>query len=334
MLKKEGKIIDQYGREHSYLRISLTEKCNLRCTYCMPAEGVQLTPNGRIMTGSEILDIAKVFVDQGVTKIRLTGGEPLLRKDFDSILLGLSQLPVQLSLTTNGVLVHKHIETLKQAGIKTLNVSLDTLQPEKFHSITLFNRFQRVQENIQLLIDNGFHVKLNVVAMKGFNDDELVDFVELTKTSPLDVRFIEFMPFDSNNWSSEKTITQAEILTQLENHFGNRIEKLVDESNFIAREYQLKEAVGTFGIISTVSNPFCSGCNRIRLTADGKIKNCLFSNQEMNLLQMHRNGEDLVPFIQKAVWKKHKTRGGMESNSQFSDPTLNQENRSMITIGG
>ena len=301
----------------------------------MPADGVQLTPNHKLMNADEILAIAKVFVDQGVTKIRLTGGEPLLRKDIESIVMGLSKLPVEVSLTTNGILVHKYIDVFKKVGIQTLNVSLDTLQAEKFHSITLFNRFQRVMQNIDLLLENNFKVKLNVVAMKGFNDDEIIDFIQLTENKSIDVRFIEFMPFESNNWKSEKTLSQREIIENVKGHFPSEsLVKLKDEQNFIAREYKINGYKGTFGIISTVSNPFCSGCNRIRLTADGKIKNCLFSNQELSLLNEFRKGNDIVPFIQKAVFKKHKVRGGMESNKQFSDPKLNQENRSMITIGG
>lgn len=334
-MRNEGKIKDQFGRVHEYLRISLTERCNLRCTYCMPAEGVQLTPNSRLMSGDEVIAIAKVFVEQGIKKIRLTGGEPLLRKDFETIVMGLSQFPVDISITTNGLLVHRYIDVLKRAGIKTLNVSLDTLKREKFRSITLFNQYDRVMQNIDLLLQEGFKVKLNVVAMKDFNADEIIDFVELTRNKPLDIRFIEFMPFDSNNWSESKTLTQKEILEQIASHFGSdQLRKLEDGKNFIAREYAIEGYAGSFGVISTVSNPFCSGCNRIRLTADGKIKNCLFSNQEMDLLNSHRRGKDITPLIYRAIWKKHQTRGGMDSNDKFTDPALNQENRSMITIGG
>ena len=326
---------DTFGREHTYLRISLTEKCNLRCTYCMPEEGVMLTPKAQLMTADEVADIAKVFVENGVDKIRLTGGEPLLRKDFPQILHALSQLPVTLTLTTNAILIDRYIEDFKKAGIQSLNVSLDTLKPEKFFTITKRDQFQRAYDNIQLLQQEGFGVKLNVVLMKGFNDDEVTDFIRLTADQSLNVRFIEFMPFDGNRWNKAKLVTQQEILDQVATHFGaDQLQPLQNEAHFIARNYQIKGFRGGFGIISTVSNPFCDGCNRIRLTANGSIKNCLFSMSETNLLEPLRNDQPIAPIIQNVLLKKKAVRAGMDDAHSFENPSNHTRNRSMITIGG
>ena len=190
MPKQEHILTDALGRQHNYLRISLTEKCNLRCTYCMPAEGVALSPRKELMTASEIYEIAKVFVANGVDKIRLTGGEPLVRKDFVEILKKLSTLGVKLSITTNGILVDRFIDEFKTYGLNHINVSLDTLHEDKFKRITRRNQFSKAYKNIHLLIKNGFKVKLNIVLIKGFNDNEIADFIDITKNLPLSIRFI------------------------------------------------------------------------------------------------------------------------------------------------
>ncbi len=326
---------DTFGREHTYLRISLTEKCNLRCTYCMPEEGVVLSPRSQLMTASEVVEIAKVFVENGVDKIRLTGGEPLLRKDFAEILHPLSQLPTTLTLTTNAILVDRYIEDLKKAGVQSLNVSLDTLKPEKFFTITKRDQFHKAYGNARSLLQEGFGVKLNVVLIKGFNDDEIIDFIQLTEHQNLHVRFIEFMPFDGNRWDKSKLVTQQEILTKTENYFGvDQLQILQNKANFIARNYQINGFIGRFGIISTVSNPFCDGCNRIRLTANGSIKNCLFSMSETNLLEPFRNDEPIEPIIKAVLLKKKAVRAGMDDARSFESPTNHSKNRSMITIGG
>ena len=335
MSKTTDILKDSFGREHSYLRISLTEKCNLRCTYCMPEEGVSLTPKPQLMNAEEVISIAKVFVANGVEKIRLTGGEPLLRKDFSEILHQLSQLPVALTLTTNAILVDRFVEDFKKAGVRSLNVSLDTLQPKKFLTITKRDQFQKAHDNIQLLLEEGIGVKLNVVLIKGFNDNEILDFIRLTEHQDLNVRFIEFMPFDGNRWNKSKLVTQQDILDQVSQHFGSdRLQTLQNEAHFTARSYKICGFEGSFGIISTVSNPFCDGCNRIRLTANGSIKNCLFSMSETNLLTSLRKGEPIEPIIQKVLWKKKAVRAGMDEAATFENPINHAKNRSMITIGG
>lgn len=326
---------DSFGRQHNYLRISLTEKCNLRCTYCMPSEGVALSPKKSLMTTSEIIEIAKIFVANGVDKIRLTGGEPLLRKDFSVIAEALSKLPIQISITTNAILVDRYISDLKKFGITDINVSLDTLKEEKFRNITKRDQFKNAFENINLLIAEGFNVKVNVVLIKGFNDDEIVDFIRFTENRKISVRFIEFMPFDGNRWNKNKLVTQSEILKIAQSYYkGEQILRLPNEVNYTSRDYNIKNYKGNFGIISSVSNPFCDSCNRIRLTANGTIKNCLFSNIETNLLASFRAGKSIEPLIQKLLFQKKAVRAGMDSAEKLEDPKKHTNNRSMITIGG
>ncbi|WP_433832295.1 GTP 3',8-cyclase MoaA [Flavobacterium anhuiense] len=328
-------LTDGFGRKHNYLRISLLEKCNLRCTYCMPADGIALSPKASLMTAEEIYAIAETFVKNGVDKIRLTGGEPLLRKDFPEIVSKLSELKISLSITTNGILIDRHIEVLKQFKVKKINLSLDTLVSSKFHTITLRNQFEKVIDNLHLLLNNDFQVKVNVVLMKGFNENEIVDFVKLTQFLPISVRFIEFMPFAGNEWDRSKMVSQKEILSLVETEFSSdEIEKLEDEKNFTSRNYKIKDFQGDFGIISSITNPFCDSCNRIRLTADGKIKNCLFSNSETDLLTAFRNGESITDLIAQSIQNKKKVRAGMASVSEMDDPAKHFDNRSMIAIGG
>lgn len=328
-------LTDDFGRKHNYLRISLIEKCNLRCTYCMPAEGILLSPKANIMTANEIYEIAKTFVNNGVDKIRLTGGEPLLRKDFPEIITKLASLQTEISITTNGILIDKHIAVLKQYGVKKINLSLDTLVASKFQSITLRNQFEKVIDNLHLLLNHSFQVKINVVLIKGFNDNEIIDFIKLTEFLPVSIRFIEFMPFAGNQWDKSKMVSQNEILDIVQTQFtASAVEKLQDEKNFTSRDFKIKNYLGSFGIISSITNPFCDGCNRIRLTANGKLKNCLFSNAETDLLTAHRNGESLENLIGFSIKNKKKIRAGMDSPEAVNNPILNQDNRSMIAIGG
>ncbi|MGB4080505.1 MAG: GTP 3',8-cyclase MoaA [Bacteroidia bacterium] len=334
MKKVSATLTDSFGREHNYLRISLTEKCNLRCTYCMPENGVLLSPQSQLMTANEVLHIAALFVQNGVDKIRLTGGEPLLRKDFSEILTSLSTLPVKLSITTNAILVDRYIETFKSCGLKDINVSLDTLNTTKFDAITKRDQFSKAMSNIELLIQEGFMVKLNVVLMKGFNDDEIIDFINYTRDKPINVRFIEFMPFDGNNWDKSKLVTFDEVLTAVNVHYAEvGVESIPNEKNFTARNYKIKNYKGSFGIISTVTNPFCDACNRIRLTANGKLKNCLFSTGETPLLEKFRDGKSIEGLIQHALHQKKAVRAGMTELEDFEN-LENHHNRSMITIGG
>jgi len=299
----------------------------------MPEEGVPLKEKSVFMSPTEVVSIAKKFVDLGVTKIRLTGGEPLVKKGVDSILKELGKLPVELSLTTNGILIDRYIDTFQSAGIKKINVSLDSLVEERFNAISRRNYFVKIRENIQLLLSKGFHVKINVVLIRGTNEDEIIDFINWSIHEEVSVQFIEFMPFDGNNWDSSKTISAAEILSQVNAHFGSEsILKFNDSASSTSRNYHITNGLGSFGIIRSVINTFCDSCNRIRLTADGKIKNCLFSNDEGDLLSRFRAGEDIEPIIRQTIGLNKIARGGLPALDDTS--LVNHENRSMITIGG
>ena len=325
-------IIDNYNRVHNYLRISLTDNCNLRCFYCMPEEDYVFTPASQLMQVDEIEKLAKIFVANGVNKIRLTGGEPLVRKDAADIITALSKLPVTLTITTNGTRLHEFVEVLEQANVRSLNISLDTLQAEKFQLLTRRNQFDVVMKNIELLLSKKFHVKINVVAMKGFNENEINDFIEWTKHIPVHVRFIEFMPFSGNRWTSNKVFTLQQILNVIEEKYS--FIRLKDEKHDTAKKYMVPGHAGTFAIISTMSANFCGDCNRMRLTADGKMKNCLFSKEETDLLSALRKGEAVLPLIQQSISSKAKELGGQFTPDFEHIHAEDINNRSMITIGG
>jgi len=298
----------------------------------MPEETYEFTPAGKLMEKDEIVELSKVFVGLGVNKIRLTGGEPLVRKDAAEIILALSKLPVKLTLTTNGSRLHEFVNILEQAGIRSLNISLDTLQAEKFQLITRRNEFEKIYNNIQLLVGKGFHVKVNMVVMKGLNENEINDFVEWTKNQPVHVRFIEFMPFTGNRWTSNKVFTMQQMLQVIEEKY--QVIRLQDQKHDTAKGYQVPGHEGTFAIISTMSANFCGDCNRMRLTADGKLKNCLFSEQETDLLSALRRGEDVIPLIQQNIRTKAKQLGGQFTTDFEHLHPEDIHNRSMITIGG
>ena len=324
---------DNFGRIHDYLRISLTDKCNLRCTYCNPVD----LPKGYFdgatrMSADEIDKIAAAFVQEGVKKIRLTGGEPLVRKDAKEIIERLSKYPGELAITTNGVFVHEFIETFKKAGIRSVNVSLDSLKRERNFSITGRDEFERVIQNINLLLENEFHVKINMVVMKNVNHDEIPGFVEWTRHQPVHVRFIEFMPFAGNQWTNEKVFTYREMLALISSRYP--FSHLPNYRNDTAKKYFVPSHKGTFAIISSMSQPFCSGCNRMRLTTDGKMKNCLFSKNEIDILTSLRSGRDIVPLIRQCLLEKEEALGGQFTTVYENMDASTINNRSMINIGG
>lgn len=334
MSKDQIILTDQFGRVHDYLRISLTERCNLRCFYCMPEEGIPLRPRSEFMSKDEIVSIANTFVGLGVKKIRLTGGEPLVRSDANEIIHELSKLPVELAITTNGILVDKFIDTFKSNRMNSINVSLDSLQEEKLNKITRRNYFKSIFSNIQTLIKENFHVKLNAVIMRGVNDDEIIDFIEFTKDNNVHFRFIEFMPFDGNKWNWSKGLSYNEMMGIINGGYKTKVSKIEDKKNDTAKNYQINGYRGTFAVISSVTNPFCDNCNRIRLTADGKLKNCLFSGFETDLLTPLREDIDIRPLIAESIWKKKAKRAGMNTINQFSASAIYNNNRSMVAIGG
>ncbi|RTY88677.1 GTP 3',8-cyclase MoaA [Flavobacterium sp. RSP15] len=325
-------IKDTFGRVHDYLRISLTDNCNLRCFYCMPEENYAFAPASKLMQVEEIETIAKLFVANGVKKIRLTGGEPLVRKDAPRIIESLGKLGVELAITTNGVRINEMLDELLAANIKAINISLDTLQADKFLKITRRDLYHRVRSNIELLLQHGIRVKINVVVMKGLNENEILDFIALTQHNTIEVRFIEFMPFSGNNWTSNQVFTLQEILLKVASKYD--VLPVQPEPNDTSKKYMIPGHVGSFAVISTMSSPFCETCNRMRLTADGKLKNCLFSKEETDLLGALRAGQEILPLIKDTIMAKAKALGGQFSGVFEDIDASKLKNRSMITIGG
>jgi len=324
-------LTDSFGRRHNYLRISLTERCNFRCQYCMPAGGVDLTPKDQLLSYSEIIHISKLFVDEGVQKIRLTGGEPTIRSDIVDLVRSLKNLQglKTVAMTTNGLLLTRKLPQLKEAGLDLLNISLDTLIPAKFEFITRRKGFEKVLQGIELALDLGYKpLKVNCVVMRGLNEDELTNFVRLTQNKEVDIRFIEYMPFDGNKWNDKKMVPYAEMLDILKGQFDLR--RCKDEPNDTSKAYQVKGYCGKIGFITSMSEHFCGSCNRLRLTADGNLKVCLFGNAETSLRDLLRNGatdEQLLSVIGKAVGRKKEKHAGMLNLASM-------KNRPMILIGG
>lgn len=298
----------------------------------MPDEETQCTPQHRLMQTHEITALAKTFVGLGVNKIRLTGGEPLVRKEFPEIVKELSALPVQLTLTSNGVFLDKHLELLRACGVRSINISLDTLNRDKFLLLTKRDNLEVVKTNINNALELGFHVKVNMVVMKGVNENELCDFAEWSANSPVHIRFIEFMPFTGNQWHHDKVFTRDQILQNIAGKF--EFIPLGKELHETAHKYFVKGAKGSFAIISTMSHPFCGDCNRLRLTADGKMRNCLFATHETDLLTALRKGESVELLIVENLKQKKEKLGGQfdEQFEKIQPETL--QNRSMIAIGG
>lgn len=326
-------LIDHYNRVHDYLRLSITDKCNLRCSYCNPVDLPRSYFSGRSrMSAEEILEIVTVFVSQGIKKVRITGGEPLVRKDARDIVERLSSLPVELAITTNGVYLHEFVDVFANCGLRAVNVSLDSLSESSFKTITGRDEHKRVLDNIQLLIDRNFHVKVNMVVIRDVNHHEIPSFVEWTKSQPIHVRFIEFMPFIGNGWDSTRVFSHHEMLEMLSTKY--EYDKLTDKLNDTTKKFAVRGYSGTFATISSMTNPFCGGCNRLRLTSDGKMKNCLFSKQEADILGALRLGHDILPIIKQCVHSKEPMLGGQIVRSVSDVDADAIKNRSMISIGG
>ncbi|XP_067943528.1 molybdenum cofactor biosynthesis protein 1-like isoform X2 [Watersipora subatra] len=327
-------LTDSFSRQHSYLRISLTERCNLRCKYCMPEEGIVLSEQEKLLSTSEILKLSKLFVSEGVDKIRLTGGEPLVRKDILTIIKSLNELKTSglktIGLSTNGLTLKRKAAALKEAGLTNINISLDTLIPEKFEFITRRRGHQNVLDGLKAAVAEDFRkVKINCVVMRGLNEEEIGGFVNLAKEMPIDVRFIEYMPFDGNKWSEGKMFPYEEMIEVIQKEHPD-LYKLTDEPNDSAKSYTVPGFAGTLGFITSMSQHFCGGCNRLRITADGNLKVCLFGNSEVSLRDALRSGysdEDLLVMIGLAVNRKKKQHAGMKN-------LVNMKNRPMILIGG
>eukprot|EP00899_Mesostigma_viride_P003891 jgi/Mesvir1/13502/Mv25217-RA.1 len=325
-------LVDNFGRRHNYLRISITERCNLRCQYCMPEEGVELTPSSHLLSTQEILRIARVFVLGGVDKIRLTGGEPTVRKDLVDICRALTSLPGlrTLSMTTNGIVLASKLPALREAGLNALNISLDTLHEDKFVRLTRRKGHARVLQAVEAAMALGFDpVKVNVVVMRGINDDEVLDFVEMTRGAPINVRFIEFMPFDGNVWNVNKMVPYAELMDKIRAKYPH-VYRLRDHVTETAKNFSIPGFRGSVSFISSMTDHFCAGCNRVRLMADGNLKVCLFGNSEVSLRDALRAGctdDELATLISAAIKRKKARHAGMFELAKT-------QNRPMIHIGG
>jgi len=306
-------LFDGLGRQIKKLRISITDRCNFRCIYCMPEEGIPWISRKEILTFEEIGRVVKIFNQLGVKRLRLTGGEPLLRKDVEELVGRLSGIKGlnTISITTNGYFLAEKVEVLKKAGLSGINVSLDTLDRTRFVSIAKRDGFDKVIEGIKAAKKVGFSpIKINTVVIRGYNDDEIENFVRLAREENHQVRFIEFMPLDGTGiWRKELVVTAKEILDRVQK--VAKIEPIQQDSSAPARIYRFQEGPGEIGIIASISQPFCQSCDRIRLTADGKILNCLFTLEGYDLKPLLRGRardieiKNLIISAVKAKWAGH-----------------------------
>lgn len=329
--------MDQFGRVFDYLRIAVTDRCNLRCIYCMPEEGVDFARNEQLLSRPEILRVIRIAARLGVRKIRYTGGEPLLRKDILELIQGAAQTPGidSIQLTTNGIFLTDRAVELRQAGLDGVNISLDTLDAAKFLKITRRTGVAQVLAGMRAALEAGFSsVKINVVAMRGFNDDELGDFVALTREAPITVRFIELMPFDAHQiWKTgryfgAKLIHEhlLALFPELPTVTGSATEGMI---------FQVPGHTGKVAIIPSYTRSICSNCNRVRLTADGQIRNCLYSTTEHDLRAVLRDGgtdEDVAQLLKSAMWLKLKD--GWDAQNEHDPGVVHHERESMTQIGG
>ena len=301
----------------------------------MPEEGIDLTASSHLLTADEVERVARLFVAAGVDKIRLTGGEPTVRRDLEDIVARLSALPglKHVAVTTNGVTLHRRLEALRNAGLDLINISLDTLVPEKFEMLTRRRGHDRVLKSIRRAVELGYDpVKVNVVLMRGVNDDELLDFVAMTKDDPINVRFIEYMPFDGNKWETQKVVSYAEARGRIADaHPSMTRDQKRDHKTEVAKNFTIDGHRGSVSFITSMTSSFCGGCNRLRVLADGALKVCLFGNNEVSLRDAMRGGatdeELLLDVVAPAVGRKKAAHAGMHDLAKM-------DNRSMIRIGG
>ena len=328
-------LLDKFGRRVSYLRLAVTDRCNLRCHYCMPASGIDIVDREELLSFKEMYRITRVLSELGVNKVRLTGGEPFVRKDFVNFLESLSfnKRLEEINITTNGALIAKHIPTLERIGIKSINLSLDTLQADRFKQITRRNLFKETYETLEKLLDSNLILKLNIVVLPGFNTDEIVDFVELTKNWDLNVRFIEEMPFNGIGLRQTKEVwNYKKIYTEIEKNY-KKINPLKNKESSTSLNYKVDRYAGSFGIIPAFTRTICGDCNRIRITSTGIFKNCLFDEGVFNLRDFMRKGasdDDLKKLFIDTVQQKPRNGFIAEANRNKNKDI----SESMSTIGG
>ncbi|KAK5138545.1 hypothetical protein LTR08_000133 [Meristemomyces frigidus] len=301
-------LTDTYHRQHDYLRISVTERCNLRCLYCMPEEGIELSPSKKLLTTAEIYYLSALFVNQGVNKIRLTGGEPTVRKDIVPLMQQIGSLRrnglKELALTTNGISLHRKLDQMVEAGLTGVNISLDTLDPFQFQLLTRRQGFEAVMKSInrvQEMNKLGANVKLkiNCVMMRGLNDHQLLPFVEMTRDQDVEVRFIEYMPFGGNKWSENKMLPYAEMLDMIREKYPT-VARMRDAKNDTSKTWHVPGFKGRVGFITSMTHNFCGSCNRLRITSDGNLKVCLHGEDEVSLRDLLRSSPDGEPMDEEA----------------------------------
>ena len=326
-------LIDGMGRTIVNLRISVTDRCNFRCTYCMPADNVEFMDRSKLLSFEEIQRVAQIVSLMGINRLRLTGGEPLMRKNLPELIKMLNEVDGidDIAMTTNAYFLKDQAQSLKEAGLKRLNVSLDALDPDKFRDVNRRDCLQSVLDGLDTARKVGFKsIKINAVAVRNFSETEIMNLIKMGRSDGFEIRFIEFMPLDSDKvWERDKVLLGHEIVEMIKKNY-----ELVPIDNSLeigpASEYEFADGKGKLGIITAVSNPFCDHCNRIRMTADGKLRTCLFSTQETNLKELIRSGatdETIIETIKKAVLLKEP--GHKINLDDFERPT-----RAMHAIGG
>jgi len=331
----DGPLVDRFGRVHRDLRISLTDKCNLRCTYCMPAEGLPWLAKEQLLTTDEIVRVASVLARLGIREIRLTGGEPLLRRDIVDVVARLSALhgpegPLEVSMTTNAIRLDRVMDELVAAGLARVNISLDTVNPERFSRLTRRERFEDVVRGIEAARDSGLRpLKLNAVAMRGVNDDEFCELLRFAAAHGAQLRFIEQMPLDAGHtWSRHSMVPGEEILEKLAAEFA--LTPVGERGASPAEVFTVDGGSTTVGVIASVTAPFCGACDRVRLTADGQLRNCLFAREEADLFSLLRRGctdEEIAALLRTCIEGKRPGHG-------IDDPGFLQPERPMSAIGG
>jgi cyclic pyranopterin phosphate synthase len=327
----EAQLIDGFGRVHRDLRISVTDRCNFRCSYCMPPEGLDWLPRADVLTYEELTRVARICVERfGFDGIRLTGGEPTLRADLPSLIEQLAQLKVDLSLTTNGTTLRRLAPALAAAGLTRINISCDSLRADRFASVTRRDELAKVLDGVDAAIEAGLApIKLNVVAMRGVNEDELVDFAEYGRAKGIVVRFIEFMPLDAQGeWTNQQVLTQDEIVAAID--AVHPLEPMAERGTAPAERWRYRDGGGEIGVIASVTHAFCDSCDRVRLTADGMLRHCLFATRELDLRTLLRSGagdDDIASAIRAEV-------GAKWAGHQINQVHFIRPSRSMSQIGG
>ncbi|KAI4948012.1 hypothetical protein J4E86_008530 [Alternaria arbusti] len=337
-------LTDTFNRQHDYLRISITERCNLRCLYCMPEEGIPLSPPANMLTTPEIFYLSSLFVSQGVTKIRLTGGEPTVRRDIVPLMQQIGSLRPrglrELALTTNGISLHRKLDAMVEAGLTGVNLSLDTLDPFQFQIMTRRKGFDAVMRSIDRILEMnklGANVKLkvNCVVMRGLNEREILPFVEMGREKDIEVRFIEYMPFGGNKWSENKMISFQEMLDIIRTKYPG-LRPVPGHKNDTSKTYEVPGFVGKVGFITSMTNDFCGSCNRLRITSDGNLKVCLHGNAEVSLRDVLRQGNNGEPIDQEAFERIRQVEMDRHEG-RLSDETVlgwGQRERELLDVVG